>query len=91
MFNFEWADNDVQNEEAMLKELQSNIGIALDNQNDRFEDGVDDIEYDHITIIVNKVAHRFVLGGPQTSGLACFMENIAEENGYDLDEKGWEL
>lgn len=83
MFNFEWAETEMYDEEGMLKLLDGDINIALDKQNDNLENGEDDTEYNYITIIVNNVAHRFILGGPQVSGLTCFMEHICDENGYE--------
>lgn len=83
MFNFEWAETDMHDEEGMLKLLSGDINIALDKRNERFENDEDDSDYNYITIIVNNVAHRFLLGAPQAAGLECFIEHICEENGYE--------
>lgn len=82
MFNFNWADIDMSDEEQMLNELDANILEALDRANEAFEAGIDDTDTNFITIIVNGIAHRFLLGGPQVAGLNMFIEQICIENGY---------
>ena len=83
MFEFVWADIDMCNEESMISALAINLDDALIKSNERYENDEDDVDYNFITIIVNGVAHRFMLGGPQAEGLYHFMENICDENGYD--------
>ena len=82
MFNFNWADTDMRDEEQMLNELNSNVLEALNRSNMICEAGVDDSDVNFITIIVNGVAHRFLLGGPQVAGLDMFIEQLCIENGY---------
>lgn len=68
-------------EELAVRMLYLHTEEALGAMQDRLEK--DDTEcFDHITIIVGGHAHEFILGGPQTAALHCFIEHICEENLY---------
>jgi len=70
-------------EEKAVNSLDKNLDKALKASNDSIEKTPDDFVYDQITIIVNGIAHGFLLGGPQAAGIQEFIKNICDENGYD--------
>ena len=74
---------DCYDEEEAVNSLDKNLDIALKASNVSFEENPDNFVYDQITIIVNGVAHGFLLGGPQAAGIQEFIKNICDENGYD--------
>lgn len=83
---------DSSNEEGMLEQLGVNINIALELDNEAYEAMADILDGDcasdynpsFIYIVANNEIHKFLLGGPQATAICCFIDHIAEENGYDL-------
>lgn len=70
-------------EEAAVNALSENLCAALEHQC-RVEEEHGTIATDQIVITVNGVAHAFFLGGPQAEGVFSFIEQICDENLYDL-------
>ena len=72
-------------EEQQLKLLAESIESALEAENDKFEQTVDDdSEFDqgYFSIIIDGRIHRFMIGGPQTEALYRFIQHICDENLY---------
>ena len=71
-------------EAKALTALLRNITQAAADANDHFDETGDWIDPDiYITVAGQQTA--FYLGGPQMQAICKFVENIAEENGYDVD------
>lgn len=72
-------------EEQQLKLLAESIHSALEAENDKFEQTVDDdsdFDQGYFSIIIAGRIHRFMIGGPQTAALHKFIDHICAENLY---------
>lgn len=79
--SFSNTERETYDEKTALIQLRKNMYRACDE--------VDAMDYSYsecIQIIVGGVSHEFYLGGPQMAGIERFIEQIAFENMYDLDE-----
>ncbi len=74
--------NEVMTEEEVLNELNENLGAAVDGMLSEYDNDPDYQGDERITIIVNGVSHKLVLGGPQVTGIDLLIKHICDENGY---------
>lgn len=74
------------NEAKELSRLMKALSKQMQLDNDKFEANPDaDFDISDITIIVGDETIKLVLGGPQVAGLHLMIQQIASENGYDVD------
>lgn len=84
-------ENDCYDECKTLGNLVYAIDVALDKQNERYEQ-MDKIglsrsfSYDQIEIKVGGYKFGFLLGGPQADALYSFANQVADENGHDFNK-----
>lgn len=70
-------------ESAALQQLLEATHYAVTSLNDAFDAGQE--RYDELTITVAGIQTAFILGGPQAEAIYRFVEQIADENLYEVD------
>jgi hypothetical protein len=73
------------NEAEALEQLLKNSLAALRASNDRIEADAEDAWQDYFTITINGIQTAFYLGGPQFEALIAFINQIADENFYEVN------
>lgn len=79
-------------EQEALQQLKNAAEIALNRSNEEYEQNDDsDYHYEQLTIIVNGKSFAFILGGPQFQALINFVNHIADENLYVINDEVTDL
>ena len=80
------------NEQEALQQLKNAAEIALNNSTyDGELPDYADMFYEQITITIDGKSFAFILGGPQFQALINFVNHIADENLYVINDEVTDL